>query len=230
MVCTLIITHFLDLYNQLCSDYWLSESEKINRLPWYCEFFTGNYMGGSMRGIILLTRARVYQGDETLVISSRRRNYTLVGASVRMGYNGLFFCGRVQCSSLMALFSGRVRYSSSVDRFRGSCLQRCCLLMFFCPPGSGQVCICPVLTTCLRGRKLNKPEGGRPPAKRQNFSWIASPHQLCIIEVRLADKVMGRVGLSKVISQMPMPCQEVVWVLSCRCEIMSRLFLFDAHW
>ena len=33
---------------------------------------------------------------------------------------------------MMALFSGRVRYFSSVDRFWRSLLQRCCLLMFFC--------------------------------------------------------------------------------------------------
>ena len=38
------ITHFLDLYDQLCSDYRLSESEKIYRLPWYCEFFIGRYI------------------------------------------------------------------------------------------------------------------------------------------------------------------------------------------
>ncbi len=38
------ITHFLDIYSQLCSDYRLSESEKINRLPSYCEVFTGNYV------------------------------------------------------------------------------------------------------------------------------------------------------------------------------------------
>ena len=29
------------VYDQLCLDYRLSESEKIYRLPWYCEFFTG---------------------------------------------------------------------------------------------------------------------------------------------------------------------------------------------
>ena len=38
------ITHFLDLYDQLCSDHRLSESEKIYRLPWYCEFFIGRYV------------------------------------------------------------------------------------------------------------------------------------------------------------------------------------------
>ena len=38
------ITHFLDLYDQLCSDYRLSEFEKIYRLPWYCEFFIGKYV------------------------------------------------------------------------------------------------------------------------------------------------------------------------------------------
>ncbi|MCJ1344896.1 hypothetical protein MMC31_003101 [Peltigera leucophlebia] len=44
------ITHFLDLYDQLCSDYRLSESEKINRLPRYCEFFTGNYIKILIKG------------------------------------------------------------------------------------------------------------------------------------------------------------------------------------
>ncbi|MCJ1342812.1 hypothetical protein MMC31_001001 [Peltigera leucophlebia] len=38
------ITDFLDRYSQLCADYRLSESDKIHRLPWYCEFFTGNYI------------------------------------------------------------------------------------------------------------------------------------------------------------------------------------------
>lgn len=38
------ITHFLDLYDQLCSDYCFSESEKIDRLPWCCEFFIGKYV------------------------------------------------------------------------------------------------------------------------------------------------------------------------------------------
>ncbi|MCJ1348040.1 hypothetical protein MMC31_006271 [Peltigera leucophlebia] len=44
------ITRFLDLYDQLCSDYRLSELEKINRLPWYCEFFTGNYIKILIKG------------------------------------------------------------------------------------------------------------------------------------------------------------------------------------
>ena len=38
------ITHFLDLYDQLCSHYRLSESEKIYRLPLYCEYFIGRYV------------------------------------------------------------------------------------------------------------------------------------------------------------------------------------------
>ncbi len=38
------ITHFLDLYDQFCSDYRLSECEKIYWLPWYCEFFIGKYV------------------------------------------------------------------------------------------------------------------------------------------------------------------------------------------
>ncbi len=44
------ITHFLDLYDQLCSDYRLSESEKINRLPSYCEFFIRNYVKILIKG------------------------------------------------------------------------------------------------------------------------------------------------------------------------------------
>ncbi len=38
------ITHFPDLYDQLCSDYCLSECNQIYRLPWYSEFFIGNYI------------------------------------------------------------------------------------------------------------------------------------------------------------------------------------------
>ena len=44
------ITDFLDLYSQLCADYYLLESEKIYRLPWYCEFFTGNYIKILIKG------------------------------------------------------------------------------------------------------------------------------------------------------------------------------------
>ncbi len=44
------ITHFLHLYDQLCSDYRLSESEKIYRLPWYCEFFIGRYIRILIKG------------------------------------------------------------------------------------------------------------------------------------------------------------------------------------
>ena len=44
------ITHFLDLYDQLCSDYRLSEFEKIYRLPWYCEFFLGKYVRILIKG------------------------------------------------------------------------------------------------------------------------------------------------------------------------------------
>ena len=32
------ITDFLERYSQLCADYRLSESEKLYRLPWHCEF------------------------------------------------------------------------------------------------------------------------------------------------------------------------------------------------
>ncbi|MCJ1349385.1 hypothetical protein MMC31_007625 [Peltigera leucophlebia] len=58
------ITHFLDLYDQLCSDYRLSESEKINRLPWYCEFFTGNYI-----------KILIKESDWVAVRSILRREY-----------------------------------------------------------------------------------------------------------------------------------------------------------
>ena len=44
------ITHFLDLYDQLRSDYRLPESEKIYRLPWYCEFFIGKYVRILIKG------------------------------------------------------------------------------------------------------------------------------------------------------------------------------------
>ena len=44
------ITDFLDRYNQLCSDYHLSESEKIYRLPWYCELFMGKYIKILIKG------------------------------------------------------------------------------------------------------------------------------------------------------------------------------------
>lgn len=45
------ITHFLDLYDQLCSDYRLSKFEKIYRLPWYCEFFTEKYFRIMIKGV-----------------------------------------------------------------------------------------------------------------------------------------------------------------------------------
>lgn len=44
------ITDFLNRYSQLCSDYDLSKSEKIYRLPWYCEFFIGKYIEILIRG------------------------------------------------------------------------------------------------------------------------------------------------------------------------------------
>ena len=58
------ITHFLDLYDQLCSDYRLSESEKIYRLPWYCEFFIGRYIKILIKG-----------ADWTAVRAILRREY-----------------------------------------------------------------------------------------------------------------------------------------------------------
>ena len=38
------ISDFLDRYSRMCSDYRISEKEKIRRLPWYCEMFTGKYI------------------------------------------------------------------------------------------------------------------------------------------------------------------------------------------
>lgn len=58
------ITHFLDLYDQLCSDYCLSESEKIYWLWWYCEFFIRKYIK------ILIKRA-----DWATVRSVLRKEY-----------------------------------------------------------------------------------------------------------------------------------------------------------
>ena len=58
------ITHFLDLYSQCCSDYGLSESEKINRLPWYCEDFIGRYV-----------RILIKDADWTAVRAILRREY-----------------------------------------------------------------------------------------------------------------------------------------------------------
>ena len=58
------ITNFLDRYSQLCADYRLSESEKIYRLPWYCEFFTGNYIKILIKG-----------ADWATVRSKLRREY-----------------------------------------------------------------------------------------------------------------------------------------------------------
>ena len=62
------VTHFLDLYNQLCSDYRLLEVEKTNRLPWYCEFFTGNYIKILIKGVDWATARSIlrkeYKNDD----------------------------------------------------------------------------------------------------------------------------------------------------------------------
>ncbi len=38
------ISDFLDQYSRMCSNYRISEKEKIRRLPGYCEMFTGKYI------------------------------------------------------------------------------------------------------------------------------------------------------------------------------------------
>ncbi len=38
------ITDFLDSYSRMCTDYQVDEQEKIKRLSWYCELFTGKYI------------------------------------------------------------------------------------------------------------------------------------------------------------------------------------------
>ena len=38
------VTDFLDRYSQMCTDYRVDEQEKIKRLSWYCEIFTGKYV------------------------------------------------------------------------------------------------------------------------------------------------------------------------------------------
>ncbi len=58
------VTHFLDLYDQVCSDYRLSESEKIYRLSWYCRFFTGRFV-----------RILIKSADWTATRSILRREY-----------------------------------------------------------------------------------------------------------------------------------------------------------
>ena len=58
------ITHFLNLYDQFCSDYRLSECEKLYWLPWYCEFFIVKYFEILIKG-----------ADWTSVRSILRRMY-----------------------------------------------------------------------------------------------------------------------------------------------------------
>ncbi len=38
------ITDFLESYSRMCTDYQVDEQEKIKRLSWYCELFTGKYI------------------------------------------------------------------------------------------------------------------------------------------------------------------------------------------
>lgn len=38
------ITDFLESYSRICTDYQVDEQEKIKRLSWYCELFTGKYI------------------------------------------------------------------------------------------------------------------------------------------------------------------------------------------
>lgn len=38
------ITDFLDSYSRMCTDYQVDKQEKIKRLSWYCELFTGKYI------------------------------------------------------------------------------------------------------------------------------------------------------------------------------------------
>ena len=38
------ITDFLDSYSRMCTDHQVDEQEKIKRLSWYCELFTGKYI------------------------------------------------------------------------------------------------------------------------------------------------------------------------------------------
>lgn len=57
-------THFLDLYDQFCSNYRLSKSDKIYQLPWYCEYFIGRYV-----------RIMIKNADWTVIKAILRREY-----------------------------------------------------------------------------------------------------------------------------------------------------------
>ena len=94
------ITHFLDLYNQLCSDYRLSESEKINRLPWYCEFFTGNYIkilikGADWAAVRTILRREYKENDLDQRINSRE---FLEALKKRLGPRTMILCTTASCS------------------------------------------------------------------------------------------------------------------------------------
>ncbi len=37
------VSKFLDRFENMCNNYWMSTLEKIRRLPWYCEMFTARH-------------------------------------------------------------------------------------------------------------------------------------------------------------------------------------------
>ena len=38
------ISKFLERFENMCDDYRIAASEKIRRLPWYCEMFTARHI------------------------------------------------------------------------------------------------------------------------------------------------------------------------------------------
>ncbi len=91
------ITHFLHLYNQLCSDYRLSDSEKINRLPSYCESFTGNYVknlikGAYWAGVRAILRREYKENDLDQQMYSREFLEALKNKARSEGDNLMHYC------------------------------------------------------------------------------------------------------------------------------------------
>ncbi len=87
------VTDFLDRNSRICTDYRVNDQEKIKRLFWYCEMFTGKYI-------------------ETL-ISSCRTSWVALWKILRVKYKLQHLNHRINSRRFLERYKDKTRFNTS---------------------------------------------------------------------------------------------------------------------
>ena len=118
------VSDFLDRYEDMCTDYQVSEAEKIRRIPRYCETMTGQYIKNLMEylekdyeALITVMKAEYKSEDTNQQINTRSFLESFKGRTLKDDEDVAPYCRRFSTISEHLVAKGKLDKHTQIEWF-----------------------------------------------------------------------------------------------------------------